>query len=173
MRSPRSLLSLALVLACGTLWATTASAQVPEPVVRDVNQRSGLLTRFTPVGRTLPPDADRDQWYDTYWGDHPKGDGHINCYKNGGLYGLQYGNRCTASVYPFFRGAPGASTICSDCEPPKHELIRLYDNFLHPWRPVGMYYQKGSYVPIYDLDPIVPGPGPFPFRHFFNAIKGG
>lgn len=172
MHSPRSL-GLALLFVGATLSASVATAQVPEPIVRDVNRRSGLITRYAPVARTLPPDRDRDQWYDTRWGDRPDFT-HVNCYKHGGLYGLQFSSRCTASVYPFFYGAPGGSTIdCEECEPAKSNAVRLYDNFLHPWRPVGMYYSKGSYVPIYDLDPIAPGPGPFPFRHFFNAIKGG
>ena len=43
----------------------------------------------------------------------------------------------------------------------------------HPFRPVGMYYQMGSYVPIYDLDPIASGPGPYPYPFYFNWCKGG
>jgi hypothetical protein len=35
--------------------------------------------------------------------------------------------------------------------------------FLQPFRPIGYYYDQGSYVPLYDLDPIVPGPGPVPY----------
>ena len=31
----------------------------------------------------------------------------------------------------------------------------------------------GSYVPIFDLDPIAPGPGPYPFPCYFNWDHGG
>lgn len=174
MRSPRILKTLVVGAAAWLVLgiAPRAWGQLPRPRVPDVERRSGLLTRFAPIRPILPHDLDRDDWFDTRWADRPDIN-HPNCIAHGGLYGLRYGNRCTACVYPFFRGAPGASTIGPECEPPKHEVIRLYDNFLHPWRPVGMYYNKGCYVPIYDLDPIAPGPGPFPFRYFLNAIKGG
>jgi hypothetical protein len=36
-----------------------------------------------------------------------------------------------------------------------------------------MYYDQGSYVPIYDLDPIVPGPGPYPVPWYFRGPDGG
>lgn len=171
-KSFRIALGLGALLA-GWAAALPASAQIPQPYKRNVEERSGLLTRFKPLQPVLPHDPKRDDWYNTRWGDNYPNTEHPNRCRDGGLYGLQYANRCTESVYPFFRGAPGASTIGPDCKPADHELIRLYDNFIHPWRPVGMYYHKGSYVPIYDLDPIAPGPGPFPYRHFWNHIKGG
>jgi hypothetical protein len=162
-----------LVAAAFLASARPAQAQLPAPRVRDLEQRSGLMTRFQPlVKRTLPHDPKRDDWYDTRWADNPD-IRHPNDCHHGGLYGLKYGNRCTEAVYPFFRGAPGASTIGPKCEPARLDTIRLYDNFIHPWRPVGMYYTKGVYVPIYDLDPLVPGPGPFPYDSFFAHIWGG
>ncbi|MFO0956610.1 MAG: hypothetical protein U0800_03975 [Isosphaeraceae bacterium] len=160
------------VLLAGWSAARPASGQMPQPYKPNVEERSGLLTRFKPIQPILPHDQRRDDWYDTRWADKPD-ISHPNSCTHGGLYGLRYANRCTESVYPFFMGAPGASTIGPECKPADHELIRLYDNFIHPWRPVGMYYSKGSYVPIYDLDPIAPGPGPFPYRHFWTHIRGG
>lgn len=172
MRSPRILASVLVITAGMATFASSVEAQLPAPRVRDLEQRSGLVSRYRPVPRTLPHDPDRDDWHDTRWTDKPD-PSHVNCVFHGGLYGLRYANRCTACVYPFFRGAPGASTIGPECEPKSHDFQRLYDNFLHPWRPVGMYYSKGCYVPIYDLDPLVTGPGPFPFHSFLSAIKGG
>ena len=76
-----------------------------------------------------------------------------------GLYGLGLKTPDTQSIYPFFYGMPGQSTIDSSSRPWWRPL-RFFQGLAHPWRPVGMYYQFGSYVPIYDLDPIAPGPGP-------------
>ena len=36
-----------------------------------------------------------------------------------------------------------------------------------------MYYDRGVYTPIYDFDYFVPGPGPFPWSHFFKRPTGG
>jgi hypothetical protein len=36
-----------------------------------------------------------------------------------------------------------------------------------------MYYDRGVYTPIYDFDYTVPGPGPFPWSHFFKRPTGG
>ncbi len=173
MRTSRTIMPALLVTVASLGSTVSAWAQLPAPRVRDVEQRSGLMTRFQPlVKRTLPHDHKRDDWFDTRWADSPD-ISHPNDCRHGGLYGLKYAHRCTESVYPFFRGSPGAGTIGPECEPARSDLVRLYDNFIHPWRPVGMYYTKGSYVPIYDLDPIAPGPGPFPFHSFFTHIWGG
>ena len=54
---------------------------------------------------------------------------------------------------------PGQSTVDSSSRPWWRPL-RFFQGLAHPFRPVGMYYQIGSYVPIYDLDPIAPDRGP-------------
>jgi hypothetical protein len=157
--------------AAALLGAATARAQVPLPRVPDIHQRSGLLSRFVPIEPHLPPDDDRDNFYGTRWGDHPPGD-RINSRKDGGLYGRTYKSRCTSCYYPYFHGSPGQNATNPDCEPCPRGL-RLVTNLVHPFRPVCHYYAGGCYVPIYDLDPLVPGPGPFPWPHFFKRPTGG
>lgn len=154
------------------LTTAPARAQIPEPRIADINERSGLVSRFVPIQPTLPHDPDRDTFYDTRWADSPQVLPFPNCYKHNGLYGLRWPSKCTASVYPFFYGSPGNSTIGPECIP-KHRLSRWVQNFVHPFKPVGMYYAGGSYVPIYDLDPLVTGPGPFPWSHFIRDPSGG
>lgn len=163
--------SIRLGLAAVLLLAATARAQVPLPRVADVHQRSGLVSRFVPIEPHLPPDDDRDTFYTTRWGDHPPGD-RINSYTDGGLYGRLYKDRCTACSYPYFRGSPGRDTMCPECHP-CHRALRPVTNAVHPFRPVGHYYAGGCYVPVYDLDPWVPGPGPYPWSHFFKRPTGG
>jgi hypothetical protein len=144
-----------------------------KPVVWDIRQRSGLITRYTPVRAQLPPDPGRDTFYRTRWDDwyHPYPRGR-NCYKDGGMYGQPLPADCTAAVAPSFRGAPGVSTIRPECQPPT-KYGRMLGNLVHPFRPVGMYYDRGVYAPIYDLDPLVPGPGPFPWNHYIKRHLGG
>ena len=79
---------------------------------------------------------------------------------------------CTASIYPYFYGSPGKSTINSDCYP-WHRSLRVFQSFVKPFKPVGMYYDQGSYVPVYDLNPLVPGPGPYPYPWYCNPARGG
>jgi hypothetical protein len=174
--APRTVRSafLGLTFAASGLILMTASArgQIPEPRVADLNQRSGLLTRFVPIEPVLPHDKDRDTFYDTRWADYPQVMPHPNCYKHNGIYGLRWPADCTQCIYPFFNGAPGKSTLGPNCRP-NHYLSRWVQNWVHPFKPVGMYYQNGCYVPIYDLDPIVTGPGPFPWSHFLRPPAGG
>ncbi len=141
-----------------------------QPYLPSEDQRSGLLTRQAAIMPTLPPDPDRDSFYGTRWGDH-HGPTHPNSPFTGGLYGLKYKNQCVASYNPYFRGTCGGSTAGPCCEPVEHRAV---GNIVHPWRPVGGYYAGGSAVPIYDLDPLVPGPGVWPFpRLFFHQRQGG
>jgi hypothetical protein len=150
-----------------------ARAQVPQPIIPNVVERSGLIQRFVPIEPWLPPDKRRDTFYDTRWGDRPDTK-HPNIYKDGGLFGRFWPGYCTASFYPYFYGSPGQSTIAPDCKPwPR--LLKLPQTFVHPFRPVCYYYDQGSYVPIYDLDPIAPGPGPIPywFPFYLKNPKGG
>ncbi len=145
----------------------------PQPLIPNINRRSGLLQRWTPIDPHLPPDPRRDQWYDTRWGDPPNLRPHPNSYFNGGLYGLKWKDADTVSYAPYFYGTPGQNTMRPESQP-RHNIFRLPRNLLHPFRPVGMYYDQGSYVPVYDLDPLVPGPGawPWPFFQKLTAVGG-
>lgn len=153
------------------LLAGPLRAQVPVAVVPDVRQRDGLFTRMATVQHTLPPDRKRDYYYNTRWDDDPYYHGFYNiCH--GGLYGWPWKQNCTMAVYPYFHGAPGTSTL-SECCRPIHPLSRLPWGMVHPFKPVGMYYQDGVYVPIYDLDPLIPSPGPYPWPLFLKRCLGG
>ena len=121
----------------------------------------------------LPPDPKRDTFYNgTRWADNsivtPP-----NLLCHGGLYGLPLTTDCVQSERPYFFGYTGRSNYNSKCCQPPRPVHRLVENFIHPFRPVGMYYAGGSYVPIYDLDPLVTGPGPFPWPVFLKRPIGG
>lgn len=154
------------------LTAAPALAQIPQPRVPEIEKRSGLLQRFTEIEPNLPPDRLRDNWYNTRWGNPPNRRKHINCYKNGGLYGLRWKDPATQSVYPYFFGSPGPAVLqAKDHRAPRS--LRWISNIVHPFRPVGEYYDQGTFVPIYDLDPFVPGPGPFPWPWYYRGPVGG
>lgn len=163
----------ALALTAVLTLHTTARAQIPAPTEPDIMKRSGLLSRYVPIKLTLPGDPKRDDWYDTRWGDPPNRRRFQNNWHNGGLYGLPWRADATQSFFPFFYGSPGQSTLTEEHRPgPK--WTRLPQAFLHPFKPVCVYYDQGSYVPIYDLDPIVPGPGPtWPFNWFPPLTRDG
>lgn len=148
--------------------AGSARAQVPQPEVPDIEQRSGLLGRFIPIQPHLPPDPKRDNFYDTRFGDAPNERPHPNFYTNGGLYGLRWRSTDTRSFYPYFYGSPGQSTLTENSRPYPRPF-RLAGSFLHPYKPICHYYDQGSYVPLYDLDPLVPGPGAR-FNPFYRRI---
>jgi hypothetical protein len=166
-RALRGLASLGLY----AVLAASARAQPPVPQVPDISQRSGLLMRFAGTPEFLPPDARRDNFYNTRYADRGPLS-HINWFRSQGLYGLGWKTPHTASIYPFWYGSPGQSTIDESSRPWPRPL-RFFQGLAHPWRPVGMYYQMGSYVPIFDLDPIAPGPGPYPYPFYFNWDHGG
>lgn len=154
-----------------SLLATAARAQVPQPYVTNTAQRSGLVSRFTPVVPMLPHDDDRDTFQGTRWSEPTPS--HPNNPFRSGLYGQFWKVRCTRCIYPSFRGAPGQDTITEECGHVRG-LNRFVGNVVHPFKPVGSYYQNGAYVPIYDLDPLVTGPGPFPWPYFpFRGPDGG
>ncbi len=167
---PRNLATLAAAVLALVTVSQTARAQVPQPTIPDANARNGAITRFIPIHPHLPPDPRRDRWYDTRWGDPPNRSNHPNFYRNGGLYGLPWKANHTASIYPYFYGSPGKSSLNADDHPVSY-LQRLPRMLLHPFKPVGMYYDQGSYVPIHDLDPLVPGPGPWPYP-FYQKLTG-
>ena len=157
------------------LWFGLASApawaQPPAPFIPETSERSGLLMRFAGTPELLPADPHRDFFYETRYADSGKIT-HPNWLGTQGLYGLGLKTPDTESIYPFFYGMPGQSSIDSSSRP-WWRPARFFQGLVQPWRPVGMYYQFGSYVPIYDLDPIAPGPGPYPYPLFFNWVHGG
>jgi hypothetical protein len=169
VRNP--LAALVAIAICGALGGTRAQAQPPRPFVPDITERSGLLMRFASTPEVLPEDPHRDNFYNTRYADR----GPVkfpNWIKSQGLYGLGMKVHDTESVYPYFYGNPGTSTVDARSKP-GWRPGRFVQSFVHPFKPVGMYYSMGSYVPIYDLNPFSPGPGPYPFPFYFNWIHGG
>jgi hypothetical protein len=162
-----------VVLSAVGLWIATGSAwgQPPQPFVPETAERSGLLMRFAGTPELLPPDPHRDFFYNTRYADNGLVS-HPNWFKTQGLYGLGLKTPDTKSVYPFFYGMPGQSTI-DESSRPWWRPARFFQGLAQPWRPVGMYYNFGTYVPIYDLDPVAPGPGPYPYPFYFNWVHGG
>ena len=119
-----------------------ALAQPPQPFVPEITERSGLLMRFAGTPEVLPPDPHRDFFYNTRYADtgvitHP------NWFKTQGLYGLGMKTPATKSVYPFFYGMPGQSSIDSSSRP-WWRPARFFQGLAQPWRPVGMYYSFGT-----------------------------
>jgi hypothetical protein len=173
-RSTRGAAALGFAVGVWALagWAVPALAQLPQPKIQDINERSGLISRFMPTEPGLPPDPHRDAFYDTRYGDAPNYRQHPNCIKNGGLYGLRWSGRCTTAYYPYFYGSP-ANAYNPECCAPWHKSLRYVQGFVQPFRPVGYYYDQGVRVPLIDLDPVVPGPGPYPFPWFLRSPRGG
>ena len=162
-------------LGAAGLWFLLASApawaQPVRPFVPETSERSGLVMRYAGAPELLPPDPYRDFFYNTRYADSGLVT-HPNWLGTQGLYGLGMKTPDTQSVYPYFYGMPGQSTIDSSSRP-WWRPARFFQGLAQPWRPVGMYYSYGSYVPIYDLDPIAPGPGPYPYPSYFNWLHGG
>lgn len=151
------------------LAAATAHAQGPQPLLPRDEQRSGLVTRHLAITPNLPHDPDRDDWYVFRRGDRPADPTHPNWMLNSGLYGLPLKSDCTYSFRPYFQGSEGG------CYGPECRKVhwRPLGNLIHPWRPVYSYYSGGSYAPVYDLDPIAPGPGPYPFPLLYKRQHQG
>jgi len=151
----------------------TRSVPPALPIIPDQNQRSGLVTRSVPIVSHLPMDKDRDQFYDTRWNDKwvtsptPR---WPNNPLTSGLYGLRLPNDCTSCYSPYFQGSPGKSTNGPNCGRMK---FRLINGFVHPFQPICHYYAGGCYVPVYNLDPTVPGVNAFPFGGFWRRTTGG
>lgn len=178
MRSPWNLTGLTLRCGAALLGlaaighGSLAQAQIPTPHVPNITERSGLLQRFSRPKSNLPQDPQRDNFYGDRYGNYAKVDDSNNPL-NGGLYGVRLPARDTASVYPFFYGAPGRSTITADSKPWRPSYLRGVQQLVNHRKPVGMYYDRGSYVPIYDLDSLAPGPGPDYWPFFFQGSRGG
>jgi hypothetical protein len=165
------LVALSMAGLLSAIATTPARAQGPKAFIPDITERSGLLMRFASSPELLPPDPHRDFFYNTRYADNGRVK-HPNWFKTQGLYGLGMKTPDTQSVYPYFYGVPGQSTIDSSSRP-WFRPARFFQGLAHPFRPVGSYYAMGSYVPIYDLDPIAPGPGPYPYPLYFNWLHGG
>jgi hypothetical protein len=149
-----------------------ARAQVPQPRVPDIEERSGLVQRYKTYPTRLPKDPLRDNFYGARYGNHFK-IFDTNTWCDGGLYGVRLPARDTASVYPFFYGSPGRSTITTESKSWRPSYLRGLQQLVHQRKPVGMYYDRGSYVPIYDFDSFAPGPGPDYWPWFFQGSRGG
>jgi hypothetical protein len=176
-RRPNAHAQVAAVAFAVTLFmaasARPAGAQaVIEPAVPDLVNRSGLVSRMVPIEPHLPPDPRRDQWYDTRWADPPNVRYPVRWYPNGGLYGLAWKADHTKSISPYFFGAPGRSTLHGDENKPGY-IARFTRSAFHPFNPVGMYYDQGSYVPVPDFRPFVPGPGAWPYPIFRRLTNWG
>jgi hypothetical protein len=151
-----------------------APARAQEPAIPDMAERSGLIGRYIPKMQTnLPPDPHRDYFYGTRYGDFYTS-GKYDRWRGGGLYGLMLDPGCTTCVQPQFTGAPGAPMAnAPGCNPgPKSSFGILGQKFVHPFRPVGHYYQHGCMVPIYDLRPLAPGPGRDLWPWYINGHGG-
>ena len=154
--------------------SATSPARAQGPAIPDMAERSGLLARFAPIMRTnLPHDPHRDNFYGTRYGDFAT-TGKWNCIRGGGLYGLALDPGCVTCMRPQFTGAPaGTAGDSPACNPgPKGPFSLLAQKFVHPFKPVGHYYQHGCWVPIYDLDPVVPGPGRDLWPFYINGHGG-
>lgn len=163
---------IGLTILAALALATTSRAQ--GPAIPDMAERSGLMTRFAPTMRTnLPHDCHRDNFYGTRMGDFAT-TGKWNCFRGGGLYGLTLDPGCTTCTTPQFTGAPGRpSANAPGCNPgQKSSFGTLAQKFVHPFKPIGHYYQHGCWVPIYDLDPLVPGPGRDLWPFYINGHGG-
>ena len=148
------------------LWSSAGASAGPGPASPAVRPRHHRAQRAADAVRrepeVLPPDPHRDYFYNTRYADNGRVK-HPNWVCTQGLYGLGWKTPDTKSVYPYFYGMPGQSTVDSSSRPWWRPL-RFFQGLAHPFRPVGMYYQLGSYVPIYDLDPIAPGLAPIRTR---------
>lgn len=154
--------------------ALAGPARAQGPAIPDMAERSGLIGRFASVMRTnLPPDCHRDTFFGTRFGDFPT-TGKWNCIRGGGLYGLALDPGCVTCNSPQFTGAVGRPMAnAPGCNPgAKGPFALLGQKFVHPFHPVGQYYQHGCWVPIYDLDPVVPGPGRDLWPFFINGHGG-
>ncbi len=171
---PRARLSRVTGVVAGlvvSFFATATQAQYPQPHIPELTERSGLVMRFVGTPERLPHDPLRDNFYNMRYADRGLIK-HADGVKDQGLYGLGWKSDCTESVYPFFYGSPGTNKVNRSCLPWPRAL-RFVQSNTNYFRPVGMYYCMGSYVPIYDFDPFAPGPGPYPFPFYFNWGKGG
>ncbi len=99
------------------------SLQAPPPGPRLLNRSfptspnaAACSMRFAATPEFLPPDPHRDNFYNTRYADK----GPVKCpnwYATQGLYGLGWKTPDTESVYPFFYGMPGQSTVDSSSRP--------------------------------------------------------
>ena len=137
-------------------------------------ERSGLIGRFIPrMDTNMPPDRHRDFFFLTRYGDFYTS-GKYDRWRGGGLYGLALDPGCTTCSFPQFTGAPGQPTMnAPGCNPGSKVLFAtLGQKIVHPFRPIGHYYYQGCWVPMYDLRPLVPGPGRDLWPWYINGHGG-
>ena len=159
---------LGIWIAAMTLWSAPARAQSTDVYVPETNQRSGAVTRYVPRVRDLPPDPYRENYYDTAW-NRRQTFIFPNNMLHGGIYGVPWRADCTLCNATNFRGLPGPGTVGPHCSY-THPVARIWSNFVHPFKPACAYYDGGCYSPVYDLDPLVTGPGPFPWPFLFKDM---
>ncbi len=137
----------------------------------------GLASRYMPVQPRLPVDPRRDAFEGSRYASEFDDGHHVyihpyDSWRNGGLYGRRMPENDVAAVAPYFQGR-GGSTINDKTQAHNPYVRRWITNLFYPYKPVGMYYDRGVYAPIYDMDYFAPGPGPFPWGHFLNKPLGG
>ncbi len=168
--SMRSILGgITLGVVAALLSSTPARAQLTGSgyFVPETENRSGAVTRYVPMQRVLPPDPYRENFYDTQWAGKRKF-WYPNFLRHGGIYGMPWKTDCVKCYNPSFSGLPGSSSVGQQCGYKNRAYGRWIGNYIHPFKPVCGYYDGGCYSPVYDLDPIVPGPGAFPWPFLFN-----
>ena len=173
-RKSRTAVWIGLASLTGVLTLTAPATPQQQPNIPITAERSGLIGRYVPYMKTnMPPDKYRDNFYGTRYGDFPTS-GHYNRCRGGGLLGLALDPGCTKCANPYFPGAPGQpSGDPEHCQPwARNSFTRVVQGFTHPFKPVGHYYQNGCYVPVYDLDPLIPGPGPDLWPFYINGHGG-
>jgi hypothetical protein len=173
-RKSRTAVWIGLASLSAVLTLTAPAKAQQQPNIPITAERSGLIGRYVPYMKTnMPPDKYRDNFYGTRYGDFPTS-GHYNRCRGGGLMGLALDPGCTKCANPYFPGAPGQpSGDPEHCQPwARNSFTRVVQGFTHPFKPIGHYYQSGCYVPVYDLDPLIPGPGPDLWPFYINGHGG-
>ena len=127
----------------------------------DINERSGLIQRFNVYNfkSNLPKDPYRDNYYGTRFGNYGKVH-DTNTYYDGGLYGVRLPGRDTASVYPFFYGSPGRSTITPESKSWRPGCLGALQQLTHQRKPVGMYTTEAVTSRSTTSIPSPPDPAP-------------
>ena len=87
-RRPRILAIFTLATRSSFAAARPALAQPPKPFIPDITERSGLLMRSAATPEMLPPDPNRDFFYQTRYADSGRVK-HPNWVCTQGLYGTR------------------------------------------------------------------------------------
>ena len=141
-------------------------------LIPDINQRSGLRTRMTPIIPNLPPDPDRDIYQNYRWADTHEGNpiGPTDAAQRRALR-PEVEERLHGECFtPYFAREPRSQHADAGLPGPSASSSRT---FTRQFKPVDMYYSGGCFSPVYDLDAFVPGPGPYPFPRLFHRKPQG